>query len=235
MGLWERMELNMTGCIALVGGGGKTTLLYTLAREAWAAGRRVVITTTTHICPHPSLPTIEGTAELAAALAVHGAVILGRRAGDKLAGLGDVSLCKELADVVLVEADGARGLPLKAPADHEPVIPPCASGVVAVAGLDCIGQTIVRICHRPGQVCALLDKLPEDPVMPEDVADLLASPAGGRKGVGAHMAYRCLLNKADTPQREAYAAWIKAILAEGGILAAVAKFTEEERDGRCWF
>ena len=42
---------------------------------------------------------------------------------------------RRAADVVLVEADGAKRLPLKAPAEYEPVIPPCADAVAAVQPL----------------------------------------------------------------------------------------------------
>ena len=58
MKLWTALGLEPRRCplLALVGGGGKTTALYALAREAAQAGLSVAVTTTTHIRPHPRLP-----------------------------------------------------------------------------------------------------------------------------------------------------------------------------------
>ena len=238
MDIWEKLGADMGRhrCLALVGGGGKTTLMYALARQARDAGRTVVVTTTTHIMPHPGLFLAGNVDELAHILAVEGIATLGRfDRPDKLTGAGDLAACLALADVVLAEADGARLHPLKAPAEHEPVIPPCANGVIAVAGMDCVGRPIEAVCHRPERVCALLDKDPGDRVTPADVAALLAHPQGGRKGVGEGRAFRCALNKADTPERAAWAGEIGTLLARRGIWAAATYFTEEEQGGQCWF
>ena len=122
---------------------------------------------------------------LRAALEGHGVVTVGTVfRGDKLSGAGTPEELRRAADVVLVEADGAKRLPLKAPAEYEPVIPPCADAVAAVAGMDAVGQAVGAVCHRPERVCALLGAGAEHVLTPEDVALLLANPQGGRKGVG---------------------------------------------------
>ena len=140
-----------------------------------------------------------------------------------------------MADLVLAEADGARLHPLKAPADHEPVIPPETDAVVALAGLDCLGRPVGIACHRPERVCALLGVGMDHALTPADVAAVLSHPQGGRKGVGAGMAFRCLLNKADDPAREALGREIQSILAQKGIVSAVTHYTERERGGLCLF
>ena len=91
------------------------------------------------------------------------------------------------------------------------------------------------VCHRPERVCALLGAGAEHVLTPEDVALLLANPQGGRKGVGEAMAFRCVLNKADTPQRAAHASAVAGRLAERGIHSAITYYREEERGGLCWF
>ena len=91
------------------------------------------------------------------------------------------------------------------------------------------------VCHRPERVCALLGAGAEHVLTPEDAALLLASPQGGRKGVGEAMAFRCVLNKADTPQRAAHARAVAGRLAERGIHSAITYYREEERGGLCWF
>jgi len=99
--------------------------------------------------------------------------------------------------------------------------------------MDSVGQPIEAVCHRPQRVCALLDKPPDALVTREDVAVILSSPQGGRKGVAPYMAFRCALNKAEcNPQA---ARWIAQALKDRGIPAAITSFREEERGGLCWF
>ena len=240
MDIWEKLNLDPARhrTVALVGAGGKTTTLYALARQARDGGRTVVVTTTTHIRRHPRLPLTDGAdgAAVRALLEQYGVITAGTVfRGDKLSAPADVAALARAADVVLVEADGARMLPLKAPAEHEPVLPACADAVVAVAGMDCVGRPVEEICHRPQRVRALLDVGEGHLLTPADVAGLLASPRGGRKGVGEAVAFRCILNKADTPVRLAHARDAAAELAKRGIHSAITHYTGEERGGLCWF
>lgn len=146
------------GVTALIGGGGKTTLMLTLARELSRRGR-VIVTTSTHIRRPTDGLVLTGADEaaVAAALAEHPIVCLGEEAADgKLtAPRLDFAALARLADYVLVEADGSKGLPLKAHAPHEPVIPANAQRVVTVVGARGFGQTIVAACHRPERYAAL--------------------------------------------------------------------------------
>ena len=82
-----------------------------------------------------------------------------------------------LADYVLVEADGAKMLPVKAHADYEPVIPDCASLVVCVAGIDGVGLPVSETCHRPGRYAELAGISQECQVTPEAVAAVLNAEA----------------------------------------------------------
>lgn len=238
MDIWERLSLDpaVHRLVALVGGGGKSSTMYAMARQAMDLGLTVVVTTTTHILPHPGLPLTGEPAALPALLAERRVVTLGAYdQRGKLTGAGDPAACLEMADVVLVEADGAKLRPLKAPADHEPVIPAGCGAVIAAAGLDCLGRPVAETCHRPERVCALLGVSPDHRVTPADVAAILSAPAGGRKGVGQAMAFRCLLNKADDPRRQAGGTEIRALLARQGIHSAVTYYREEERGGACLF
>ena len=133
MGIWEQLGLDMARhrMVALVGAGGKTSTLYALARQAADSGRTVVVTTTTHILRHPGLPLVEEPTpeRLRAALEGHGVVTVGTVfRGDKLSGAGTPEELRRAADVVLVEADGAKRLPLKAPAEYEHVLRPRGRG-----------------------------------------------------------------------------------------------------------
>lgn len=237
LNLWECLGLDMERDrrIALVGGGGKTTLLYALAREAWERGRRVIITTTTHILPHPGIPLAGDKEALMVGVADKGIAMAGRMGPEGKVGMAeDIGGWAGLGDIILIEADGSRGLPLKAPAAHEPAIPPWADVVIAVAGLDCIGKPIKEACHRPERVCALLGREEDHRLNPGDVAEIFMSLDGGRKDVGLRT-FRCVLNKADGPQREQDGREIQALLRANGVGSVITQFAEEERGGLCWF
>ena len=193
------------GITAIVGAGGKTTLMYTLAEELRTGGS-VLIATSTHIrCPEPYETVTEpDAAAVRAALARHGVVCAGTPAEDgKLTAPGlDFSVLADLADYVLVEADGAHRLPLKAHAPHEPVIPDGAGRVILVAGLDGLGRPIREVCHRPERFAALAEAAMGDIVTPEMVSRVIAA-----EGFGDAV----YLNKAESPDALAAA----AELAEG--------------------
>lgn len=162
MQLTEVIRINR-GITALIGGGGKTTAMHTLARELAGRGT-VILTTSTHICASEEFSTYTDidASGIRERLAAEGVIcIAGAGAGGKLcAPKLSFEELRELADYVLVEADGARRLPLKAHASHEPVIPETAGLTILVVGADGFGQSIGRVCHRPllyGQAAGLMD------------------------------------------------------------------------------
>ena len=141
--------------VAFVGGGGKTSLLFALAL---ALPGRVVITTTTRIFAAqmrlaPAVVYADDLSRLGELLDAHGrCLVVGHVDGEKAQGVSPDLPARLLArpdvDDVLVEADGSRMRPVKAPAAHEPVIPPEATLVVPVAGLDGLEGPIDEVAHR---------------------------------------------------------------------------------------
>ncbi|MGN1031711.1 MAG: selenium cofactor biosynthesis protein YqeC, partial [Butyricicoccaceae bacterium] len=119
-----------------------------------------------------------------------------RTENGKLGPVSHPDALKKQCDFLLIEADGSRGLPLKAPAAHEPVITEGTGLVIAVLGLTGIGKPIAEVCHRPEQVCALLGMRTEDSMTPEAAAMLLMSRNGLRKQVGSRR-FAVILNQAD--------------------------------------
>ena len=79
-----------------------------------------------------------------------------------------------LADVILIEADGAKKCPLKVPASWEPVIWGQTDLVIAVAGMDAAGKPIQEVCHRPENVADFLGKEAEEKVTEEDISKFKA-------------------------------------------------------------
>lgn len=193
------------GVTAIVGGGGKTTLLLRLANELRTAGARVIVTTTTHIYPPRDIALLdEPTAdEIAATLEKERLVCVGKLCRDGKLTASDVPIetLAALADHVLVEADGAKGLSVKTPAMHEPVLPAGAELVVAVAGLDAIGGPIRETMFRYERYCANTGVSPDEPFTAAHLSRLLTDDDGAHKGVSADMRYAVLLNKADDEAR----------------------------------
>ena len=141
------------GVTAVIGGGGKTTLISTLAEELREEST-VIVCTSTHIRIPGRYPLVTGGGdELAEALRIHGAVCAGTPAGGGKLTAPPLSFEKlaELADHVLVEADGSKGLPLKRHASHEPVIPANAGRVVLVVGADGFNKPVSSVCHRASE------------------------------------------------------------------------------------
>lgn len=205
--------------ICLVGGGGKTTVMYELA-TAWAAcGRKVLVLTSTHI-----LQPADGSFSADAA-AVQNLWQQGRYAviGTPELSTGKLTappqgLYNELklqADVILCEADGSRHLPCKAPAAHEPVLLPDCDMVLAVAGMDALGRPLAQACQRPQLAAALLGCSLDSVIDEQMLAALLLSEQGARKNVDAR-AYYIVLNKCDL-LKAAQQAEIRRLLVSAGM------------------
>ena len=126
-----------TQYIAFVGAGGKTSLIEYLARETAKRNKKTVITTTTKIYarePYMLLTQNRGSNDAADNPIRAGKTI----ENSKLTAVtfDDIRELGKTFDIVLIEADGAKGKPLKYPAPHEPVIPPFSGMVFVLAGLD---------------------------------------------------------------------------------------------------
>ena len=205
--------------ICLVGGGGKTTVMYELATVWAACGRKVLVLTSTHI-----LQPADGSFAADAA-AVQNLWQQGRYAviGTPELSTGKLTappqgLYNELklqADVILCEADGSRHLPCKAPAAHEPVLLPDCDMVLAVAGMDALGRPLAQACQRPQLAAALLGCSLDSVIDEQMLAALLLSEQGARKNVGAR-AYYIVLNKCDL-LKAAQQEEIRRLLVSAGI------------------
>ena len=205
--------------ICLVGGGGKTTVMYELA-AAWAdCGRKVLVLTSTHI-----LQPADGSFAADAA-AVHNLWQQGHYAvigtpesstGKLTAPLQSVyETLQPQADVILCEADGSRHHPCKVPAEHEPVLLPDSDIVLAVAGMDALGCSLAQACQRPQLAAELLGCSAEKIINAQMLASLLLSEQGARKNVGAR-AYYIVLNKCDL-LKAAQQEEIRRLLVSAGI------------------
>lgn len=213
--LHHALGIDRPAVFASVGGGGKTTVLFALAAE-WAEsggdGLSVLTTSTRMTIPREgrTLPLVLGRTESSRAGALQDirarglqAVVVGAGRGDRERVLGveanwpHHAVDSGLASLVAVEADGSKGRPFKAPAEHEPVIPDSVDVVAAVIGAGVFGRALdERAVHRPERVAALSGAALGDDVTPELAATVLMSPEGGRKGVPDDASFVVLISGA---------------------------------------
>lgn len=137
--------------IAVVGSGGKTTLIKALAQRYRSQGRSVFVTTTTHMYIEADTVLSDDADVLVRQLTRSGYVMAGIPEGEKIRALSRETYLQVCAgaDVVLLEADGSKGLPLKYPNETEPVIPDNADKIIIVWGPHGLGHPAAEVCHRP--------------------------------------------------------------------------------------
>ncbi len=218
MGTPEALGLAGRRCVHLIGAGGKSTLLRALADALVGAGRTVIATTTTRIREAEAAGALvladstPAPAEaVAATIARHGrvTVAIARLADEgKLAGLQpgtiDALVAARVADVMLVEADGAAGRPLKAHAPHEPVIAGSADLVIAVIGAGVLGRPATdEHVHRAALLRERLGISAAHPIGPADVAAILFHPEGWLARVPAGVEVVAFVNAAGDPAARA--------------------------------
>ena len=224
----EVLGLGSREHVALVGAGGKTSLMAALARELHGSGRRVVTSTTTKVWYREALgaPCIIFVDEdhswkdsLRTGLASHGHVFLGKGLlesgkvqGISTALLDEVFLDQDM-DCLIVEADGAAGHPVKAPDVHEPVIPKSATAVVAMAGLEAMGQPVgPETVFRSDIFCRLTGAKPGQVLTGTVLARLFAAAEGVFKGTPDAAQRIVFLNKADLLDHMAEALDLAALI-----------------------
>jgi molybdenum cofactor cytidylyltransferase len=220
MELFTALRLNHTRPVALVGAGGKTSAMVCLARELLGTCSRVVLTTTTHLGmwqvkwgdTHLCLAVEEGLLNLGEL--PRGVVfITGQPVDDqRVKGLTENQL-EELASIsqaggvpLLIEADGARMLPLKAPGNHEPSIPGFVGDVIVCAGLSALGKPLTSAWVHRSEIFAQLSGIKASEVITtEAVSRVLAHPQGGLKNIPATCRRSLLLTQVDTALQQAQA------------------------------
>ncbi len=225
------------GITALVGGGGKTSLMHRLGAELSRRGTTVLCTSTHVQVPDMTLLIDPAPEEVARALERERLLFIGSWCEDgrlgpcDLVSTGDVAA---LAEYVVVEADGSKRLPFKAPAGHEPVLPPGTARVVAVAGMSGMYRPINEAAHRPHLYAALVGKEEGEPITPADCARVLRHPQGQKKGVTGK--FSVLLNQAETIEGFAAAAACARELEEVAVIASLQMqqpVLEQWRNGTC--
>jgi probable selenium-dependent hydroxylase accessory protein YqeC len=188
--------------ISVIGAGGKTTVSLRLGTTLVHMGQKVLLTTTTHIYPPAGLPLTVGDAQSVRPLAPLTAAAKEYAAAGKLCGFSGKEVddidAKKYFDFILAEADGAKGRPLKAPAEWEPVYPSHTGLIIGVIGLDSLGGLAnEETIHRSDLFFHITGAAPGEPVTLKHLLLLIQSPDGlfARAPKGARKTV--ILNKAD--------------------------------------
>jgi probable selenium-dependent hydroxylase accessory protein YqeC len=185
--------------VSLVGAGGKTTLMFTLARQCAARGMHVLVSTTTHIMKPLDGTYIKTTEELLAHWRKHSIAVAGEECAEGKLAMPSPNCLKKwmsMADIVFLEADGSKRLPLKVPAEKEPVLLESCDIVIAVAGMSALGQPLENVCFRLAHAETLLGKTGKERVTENDYAKILTSESGECKNV-ENREYYMVLNQCD--------------------------------------
>lgn len=216
-------------CICAVGGGGKTTLIQALAMEWSQQVERVLCLTTTKI-REPQYGVVIKEESLEKIEQQHGIVTVALQWNEeKLTSVSEAfqSILIQQYPIVLIEADGSKGLPSKVPNATEPVLPEETTTILAIQGIDAYHQPIQEVCHRPELVCQILNKTPEQRLTKEDMAELFLNENALRKSVGTRN-YWTILQKVDNEERMEIAKEIAAVLKERGFHQILYTKREEE-------
>ena len=209
----DTLGIRRGDAVAIVGSGGKATLMYRLAGEAVDRGYAVITTSTTHLHPPTSKQTrgfyvTEETPDWAAIVPRelktrrHVTVLGARPRPDKLKGLDadELDRLRKVCspDLLLMKADGARARLFKAPGDHEPVVPEGTTQGVVVASLKSVGIPLdERQVHRPERVGGLTGLEGGEPVTPEVIAGVVSHPDAYRRAFPESVPLALYLSCAD--------------------------------------
>lgn len=216
--LCHALGLTKKGVISLVGAGGKTSLMFRLAREFSSSGLSVLTTTTTKILS----PAIDQSTHL---IISHSPEEILSRAKDMIAHTPHITAVSHymtetgklmgfspetielfqkssLFRWIIVEADGAAGLPLKAPASHEPVIPDCTDWVIGIVGLSALGKPLDKhTVFRPELVSKITGLSEGREILDKTICDILCHRQGIFQGTPGSAQKIVFLNQADIPQK----------------------------------
>ena len=219
--------------ISFVGGGGKTTTMYALADIFRKNGKKVVVTTSTHLQAPSEEIRARNLKEIRRLWESGKIAVIGNDCEIKKNLVEEVDVSKSVrkmcmpspdflqevlreADVILIEADGAKHLPCKVPKKKEPVIISECTDVIAVMGMDALGERLEKVCFRKELAIQFLNVDVTHRMAEEDIAKILSSVQGARKGV-EDREYYVVLNKCDDEIRKERAEKIHSLLKEQGI------------------
>ncbi|MBX3038894.1 MAG: putative selenium-dependent hydroxylase accessory protein YqeC [Anaerolineales bacterium] len=217
MNLLQALRLdkkNKNGVISFIGSGGKTTAMFQLAKQIYELRitSYVFLTCTTHLGTWQTKLAdrhiaVKDRKDLQGSPNEGIVLLTGALDGERTKPI-DESVLTWLYEYsnkqnipLLIEADGSRQKPLKAPAEHEPPIPEFTDTIIYVVGLNAIGKPLNdEHVHRPEIFSQLTNLEINESITSESIIKALTHSQGGLKNIPRHAKKIALLNQADTPE-----------------------------------
>ena len=242
MELRKAIRLGSHQSIALVGAGGKSSALFRLANEL---NPPVILTASTHLAieqieladSHHIVSSVDEVWGLEEELLKGRIIVTGQIDGDRTNGLSVERLtelgvfCREHKLPLIIEADGSRCRPIKAPAAHEPAIPHFIDTVVVVAGLSALGKPLSsKWVHRPEIFSRLSGLNVGDVITHQAINRVLNHPSGGLKSIPPIARRVILLNQADTRELIAIAGKMVKTLLDPYDAVVISGYQKEQED-----
>lgn len=200
--------------LAIVGAGGKTTVLFRLAEQIDGP---VIVTASTHLGidqvghadHHYAIQRRDDLSQLRKSIQDGITLVTGGKGTNKRVDGLSFDLLDELNAIayshnvpLIIEADGSRRKPLKAPAEHEPPIPDFVDKVIVLAGLSGLGKSLnPDWVHRHERFERLSGLKLGGTITPQAIVNVLSSENGGLRNIPTGAQRIAFLNQVDTPQQ----------------------------------
>ena len=226
MKLFKELDISLENqeLISITGGGGKTTSMFKLARELLKHDKKVLVSTTTAIMKpdkskYEKLYLAQDTDYKTIEASSSGITVLGSKINkiNKLIGVEqqiiDEIFKSKKFDYIIVEADGSKRKPIKAPASHEPVIPSLTTKTIGIIGMDAVGQKIYEgNVHRASLFSQVTNSKLGDCIDENSIYNLIVSPEGIFKNSPLESQKYIILNKSETKSRNLVSQKVKSKL-----------------------
>ena len=218
----EYLQVKNQDIISISGAGGKTSTIKLLAKNLVREHKKVLITTTTKMFKTADAITIRDKN-----LLQQNWVFTGQDYGKKISSWDEEFLREiiSLADITLIEADGAKRLPFKFPKQKEPVYISSSNKVVYIVGMSALNQPLKSLC-RAELLAKFLQKQVNENLTKNDIIKVISSEQGARKDIGRRDFF-VILNQVDTLLALKEAIFIAEKLTECKIKVAISSYRDE--------
>lgn len=223
----EYLQVKNQDIISVSGAGGKTSTIKLLAKNLVRKHKKVLITTTTKMFKTADAITIRDKNLLKQKLEQQNWVFTGQDYGKKISSWDEEFLREiiSLADITLIEADGAKRLPFKYPKQNEPVYISSSNKVVYIVGMSALNQPLKSLC-RAELLAKFLQKQVNENLTKNDIIKVISSEQGARKDIGKRDFF-VILNQVDTLFALKEAIFIAEKLTECKIKVAISSYRDE--------
>ena len=223
----EFLSVKYKDIISVAGAGGKTTTINLLAKELVDKQQKVLVTTTTKMFKTKEMVIVPSIKLIREKLIKENLVITGKDFGTKITSWDNEFLAKIilLADVTLIESDGAKRLPFKMPKENEPVYLTKSNKIVYIIGLSALNQPLKNLC-RVELLTKFLQKDNEEKLTKDDIIKVILSEYGAKKNTNQREFY-LIINQVDNLNLFQEAVYLASKLAKYNLKVAISSYKEK--------